>query len=178
MPRLKVIDPATATGRSKEIFEGPLAGKHFNILKGLANSGAGFQAYLALSGALKEAALTTQERELVALLMAELNSCDYCLAAHSSAGKRLGLTEDQMLDARNGTATDPRHRALLAFTTALHEKKGFVSDEDLEDFRSVGYDDGHIVEVIATYALNLYTNYFNHVNETPVDFPAAPALAR
>ena len=38
MPRLNTIDPATATGKAKEIFDGPLQGKHLNIFKGMANS--------------------------------------------------------------------------------------------------------------------------------------------
>jgi hypothetical protein len=51
-----------------------------------------------------------------------------------------------------------------------------VSDADLASFRKAGYGDGHVAEVVACYALNVFTNYFNHVNDTAIDFPAAPAI--
>lgn len=176
MPRLNIVDPATATGRVKEIFDGPLEGKHFNIFKGMANSAAGIDAYLALAGALGNAALTDAEREVVALAIAEANECDYCAAAHTALGKMAGLTDPQTVEARKGHLGDARLDALAKFALRLHEKKGFVSDEDLKTFKEAGYTDGHVVEVIATYALNLFTNYFNHVNQTDVDFPSAPAI--
>ena len=71
---------------------------------------------------------------------------------------------------------DPKLGALARFVVALNEKRGFVSDENLTAFRDAGYTDGHVAEVIAAYALNVYTNYFNHVNQTEIDFPAAPTL--
>ena len=35
MPRLNVIDPEKATGKAKEIFDGPLKGMQLNIFKGM-----------------------------------------------------------------------------------------------------------------------------------------------
>ncbi|MEL6396852.1 MAG: carboxymuconolactone decarboxylase family protein, partial [Planctomycetota bacterium] len=66
--------------------------------------------------------------------------------------------------------------ALSKFAAALHEKKGFVGDDDLSAFKNAGYDDGAVAEVVGVYALATFTNYFNHVNESDVDFPAAPAI--
>ncbi|MCA9312151.1 MAG: carboxymuconolactone decarboxylase family protein, partial [Phycisphaerales bacterium] len=100
MPRLNVVDPASASGKAREIFEGPLKGKHFNIFKGLANSGAGFNFYVAASGALADAALTPAEREVIALAVAEANSCEYCAAAHTAIGKMSGLSDAQTVEAR------------------------------------------------------------------------------
>ena len=174
MPRLNVVDPANATDKTKELFEGPLKGKHFNIFKGLANAPAALNAYVQLSGAVSGGSLSAAQREIIQLTAASLNSCDYCAAAHTAIGKQAGLTEQQTIQARNGTLDDPKLAALSKLTTALYEKKGFLSDEDLASFKSAGYDDGHVAEVVANYALALYTNYFNHVNDTVNDFPAAP----
>lgn len=176
MPRLNVVDPARATGKVKEIFEGPLKGMHRNIFKGMANSPAALGAYVALSGALKEGLLTPAEREVIALVTGEQNSCDYCIAAHTVIGKMAGLSESETVAVRRGAPTDPKHAALTKFVSALNEKRGFVNDADVAAVRAAGYGDGHIAEIIAVYALNLYTNYFNHVNETEVDFPAPPAI--
>jgi len=176
MPRLNVVDPQRAEGKARELFEGPLKGKHFNIFKGLANSPAALEAYLALSGALQNTQLTAKEREYIALATAEANDCRYCLAAHTALGKMAGLSDAEMLAARRGDGTDPRLTALGRFVRALHEKKGFVSDADLAAVRAAGYTDGHIAEITAVYALNVFTNLFNHVNDTAIDFPGAPPL--
>ena len=86
------------------------------------------------------------------------------------------LTPDQIIAARRGGSQDAKHDALVKFTLAVHEKRGFVSEADLAAFRKAGYTDGHVAEVVACYALNVFTNTFNHVNDTAVDFPAAPVL--
>ena len=176
MNRLSTIEPMQATGRAKEIFDGPLTGKHFNIFKAMATGPAALDAYLALSGALAKGQLSAKEREVVQLAVGEANGCDYCLAAHTAIGKGAGLTEAQTIEARRGSLADAKLNALARFTLAVHEKRGTVSDQDLTAFRAAGYTDGHVGEVIANYALATFTNYFNHVNDTAVDFPAAPKL--
>jgi AhpD family alkylhydroperoxidase len=113
---------------------------------------------------------------LIALSVGQANNCGYCVAAHTAIGAGAGLSADQILAARRGSVADAKHDALVKFTLALHEKRGFVSDADLASFRKAGYGDGHVAEVVACYALNVFTNYFNHVNDTAIDFPAAPAI--
>ena len=176
MARLQTIDPATAQGEAKALFEGPLKGKHLNIFKGMANSPAVLNAYLGMAGALSKASLSAADQELVQLAIGQANGCEYCLAAHTVIGKGAGLSEAETVGARKGQVDDARKQAIVRFAGALHEKRGFVSDEDLSAFRSAGFDDGAVAEVIAVYALATLTNYFNHVNETEVDFPAAPGL--
>lgn len=169
MPRLHVVDPTEPA--TKAIFDGPLRGKHLNVFKGLANSPAALEAYLQMSGALSKGIFTAQEREVIALAIGEANNCGYCVAAHSMIGKGAGLSEQQTLDARRGNPADAKHKALATFVMALHAKRGLTSEADLAAFKAAGYTDGHIAEAIAHYALNTFTNYFNHTNETTIDFP-------
>ncbi|MEO1715860.1 MAG: carboxymuconolactone decarboxylase family protein [Planctomycetota bacterium] len=177
MPRLNTVEPAQATGKAKEIFDGPLAGKHLNIFKGMANSPAALQFYLGGSGALAEGSLSAAEQEVVQLVFAQANDCDYCQAAHTAMGQGAGLSQDQTIAARRQSDLgDAKLSALARFAGAIHEKTGFVSDDDVSAFRSAGYDDGAIAEVIATAALATYTNWFNHVNQTAVDLPSPPAV--
>lgn len=122
MPRITAIDPALATGRAKELFEGPLRGKHINIFKSMAASPAVLDMYLGIAGAMKSATLTAKEQEVVQLAIAEAQSCDYCLAAHTVIGKSTGLTETQTVEARRGHMTDARLGALARFALAIHEK--------------------------------------------------------
>lgn len=176
MSRLPAVNPATATGRVKEIFEGPLRGKHFNIFKALANSPAGLDFYLGMAGALGNATLSEKEREVVQLAIGEANNCEYCAAAHTLIGKGAGLSEAQTVEARRGHLADAKLNALASFALAIHEKKGHVNDADVSAFKGAGYGDAAVVEVVAVYTLAVFTNYFNHVNATVVDFPAAPAI--
>ena len=176
MARLNVIEPEQAEGKAKELFEGPLKGMHLNIFKGMANSPAVLEAYLGMAGALSKGLLTAKECEAIMLAVGEANKCNYCVCAHTMLGKQAGLTEEETIAARKGELTDPKLAALATFALALHEKNGWVSDDDLAAFRDAGYTDGHIAEVVANYALSTFTNYFNHVNDTDVDVPAAPAL--
>lgn len=176
MARLAPVNPATASGKAKEIFDGPLAGKHFNMFKSMANSPAALQAYLGMSGALSHGMLSGQEREVVQLAVGAANACDYCVAAHTAIGKSLGLSEAQTIEARRGALKDAKLNALARFALAIHEKRGHVSDQDLAAIRAAGYTDGHIAEVVAGYALALYTNYFNHIAEPAIDFPPPPKV--
>jgi AhpD family alkylhydroperoxidase len=176
MPRLNPIDPAQATGRAKEIFEGPLKGKAFNIFRSMANSPAALDVYLGMSGALHHAHLNAKELEAIQLVIGEANNCGYCVAAHTAIGKGAGMTEQQTIDARRGKGPDAKIDVLVKFVLAVHEKRGMVSDGDVSALRAAGYGDGHIAEAIASYTLAIYTNYFNHVNQTPIDFPAVSKI--
>ncbi len=176
MPRLNTVDPARAEGKAKELFDGPLKGKHLNLFKGMANSPAALQGYLGLAGALNSAKLSGREREIIALVVAQTNECGYCLAAHTTLGKMAGLSEAETVAARRGEFADPRLTALTRFTRAVLDRRGAVSDADLKAFRDAGYTDAHVAEVVASVALNVYTNYFNRLNDTAIDFPPVPSL--
>ncbi|MGE3182163.1 MAG: carboxymuconolactone decarboxylase family protein [Phycisphaerae bacterium] len=176
MARLQTVDPKTAEGRAKEIFDGPLKGKHFNLFKALANSPAALDAYLGISGALSKGQLSAKELETIQLAVGQQNQCDYCLAAHTGLGKQAGLPADEIINIRKGKPVDAKLAALTKFSLALHEKRGNVNDSDIVALKNAGYHDGHIAETVAAYALATFTNYFNHVNQTEIDFPAAPAI--
>ena len=92
-----------------------------------------------------------------------------------------GLTADQILESRRGEAADGKTNALLHFCRKLVDARGQASDADVGAMRKAGFSDGEIIEVIAGVALNIYTNYFNQVAATDIDFPKVdplPAVAR
>ncbi len=147
-----------------------------NIIATMANSPAVAQAYLGFSQSLSTGKLSARLREQIALVVGETNNCGYCLAAHTALGKGVGLTEGETCDARRAEATDDKERAALQFARTIVSERGWVSDEDVQAVRQAGYDDGQIAEIVANVALNIFTNYFNHVAGTEVDFPVAPEL--
>jgi uncharacterized peroxidase-related enzyme len=176
MPRLTPIAPDKAEGRAKALYEGPLAAMPLNVFKSMINAPAAVEAYLAMGEKLSGGLLSASEREIVQLAVSQANGCNYCLAAHTGLGRKAGLTADQAKDARRGVMSDPRQGALVRFALALHEKRGLVSDEDIEAFKKGGYEDGHIAEVVANYAQATFSNFFNHVNDSELDLPAAPGI--
>lgn len=176
MPRLHHVDPTTDTGPGADLLNGPLKAKQINIFKGIATNAGVLQAFLGFAGGVKAGSLTEQEHEVVALVTGEKRGCEYCLAAHTQIAQGAGLTEDAVLAVRRGTVDDPRHQALVDFVTAILDTKGFVSNEQLDAFRGAGYDDAAVIEVIGAITVNTFTNFFNHVNETEVDFPVAASV--
>lgn len=177
MPRLPVIEPTNATGRAKELYEGPLKGKHLNIFKGMMNAPAMVETYLGMGSALKNASLTAKEQEVVQLAVVEANGCQYCASAHTAIGKGAGLTDEQIIGARRGAIeSDKRLDALARFAGAMYEKRGFVSDAEMSAFRNAGFNDQAMAEVVAVYAQAILTSTFNHLNDTAIDFPMAPPV--
>lgn len=147
-----------------------------NIIATMAQSPAVANAYLGFSQALSQGKLPAQLREQIALAVGEANSCGYCLAAHTALGKRAGLEDEAMVAARRGTSSDGSEHVALEFAQAMVRDRGQVTDQALGKLRAAGFEDGAICEIIANVALNLFTNYFNHVAGTEVDFPMAPDL--
>ena len=173
MSRIQQIAPEAATGKAKELLaavQGKL-GLVPNITRAMANSPSVLEGYLGLSGALGKGGLSAKNREQIALAVGQANQCDYCLAAHSAIGKMVGLTADQILDSRRGTAIDAKTDAMIRFARKVVNERGQVSDADVAEVRAAGLDDGAIAEIVANVALNIFTNYFNHVAETDIDFP-------
>ena len=178
MSRIPTVDPKQATGKAQELLNAVQAklGMTPNLMRAMANSPAVLDAYLQFSGSLGRGELSAKTREQIALAVAQANSCDYCLSAHSAIGKTVGLTTEQVRDARSGTAVDSKSNAILKLTTRLVVQRGLVSDSELSAARNAGVTDAEITEVVANTALSLFTNYFNHVAETEVDFPKAEEL--
>lgn len=179
MPRLKVVAPEAATGEVKEIYQAVKSrwGVIPNLIQGFGTSPVILKAYTALDSIISEGRLSEAEREIVRLVVSEVNHCSYCVAAHTQAGKAAGLSNAELVAVREGSPSDSKHAALVSFVRQVVEKKGFVSDRQIEDFRQAGYDDEHIGEVITIIGQKTISNFFNHVHETEVDFPAAPELS-
>jgi len=178
MTLLKALNPEQATGKTKELFnaiQGKL-GMVPNMMKTMGNSSALLEGYLNLSGALSGGAFGGKTGELIALVVAQSNSCDYCLSAHTYIGANLVKIDAETLEAaRKGNAKDAKTDAVLKFAKVLVNKKGLVSDADVNVAKAAGLTDGELGEVVGHVALNILTNYFNNTAKTEVDFPLVEA---
>lgn len=143
-----------------------------NLFRALSISPAALQGYLGLSGALDRGVLDGRTRARIAIRVAELNGCDYCLSAHTYLGAQLArLDASELAASRDGHSSDPRAEAALQLATAIVDARGHISDADLAAARAAGLDDAHVLEVVLHVALNTLTNYVNVVAGTEVDFP-------
>ncbi len=179
MERITPVNLQNVQGRAKELLDAVKAklGIVPNMTRSMAVSPSVLDAYLGFSGALSHGVLSARVREQLALDVGEANHCDYCVSAHSAIGKRVGLTDQDVLDSRRGTSADPKTDVLLHFARTVVAQKGVIEDADIAAVRDAGYGDAEIAEIVAHVALNIFTNYFNNVASTSIDFPKAPALS-
>ena len=173
MARIKIIDPAQATGKSKELLDSLQKSLKSvpNLAKVLANSPAALKAYMEFSGALGKGSLDAKLQQELAVAVAQEDGCEYCLSAHTAIGKLVGLTDQQILNSRKGQGTSPKATAALTFARELVEKRGQVPVSSVQALRDQGFTDGDIAEIVANVALNIFTNYFNIALDVDVDFP-------
>jgi alkylhydroperoxidase family enzyme len=148
------------------------------MFRTMGNSPAVLNGYLSFNASLGEGKLGAKLGELIALTVANANGCDYCNAAHSFIGEKLvHIDTNTISQARVGKSNDAKMQIALNFSRILVEKKGKVSDEDVNVLKDAGYDEAAIAEIIAHVALNILTNYFNNAAKVAVDFPQAELVA-
>jgi uncharacterized peroxidase-related enzyme len=149
-----------------------------NLFRLVATSPAALEGYLSMSGALAKGELPAPTRERIALAVAEINGCGYCLSAHTYLGKNVAKLDDAELAANQaGGSLDPKANAAVRFAVKVTEQRGHVSDADLKAVKDAGYSDAQVIEIVQHVALNTWTNYLNVVAQTDIDFPVVKVRA-
>lgn len=147
-----------------------------NVLKDMAPSPTVLKSYLSLSESLEEGVLDERLREKIALTIAQAHKNEYCLAIHAALGKSLGLSADEILDARRGSSPENRTNAALRFVRELLEKSGPVPAAGLQRLRKAGFLQAEIGEILAHVSLNLFINFYTEAMSPPLDFPRVEPL--
>lgn len=179
MKRIPTIEAPEANEKIAPLYEAvqKKLGILPNMVKALGNSSAALQAYLGISGALGEGRLPAKTREKIALFVAEQNGCHYCLSAHTAIGGLLRIPPSEIESARRGDADDGKERAILELAGQILATRGAVTDEILAAALAAGVTNEEVTELVANIAVNVFTNYFNSVAATEIDFPPAEPLA-
>lgn len=177
MQRIASLTLDTAPEASKPLLQAVKGqiGMVPNLFGVFANAPAVLQGYLGLSGALGAGKLDKGLREQLALTVAGRNSCDYCASAHTLMGKGAGVAADELAQNLKGTSANSKTQAALTFANKIVEARGNLADADLAAVRAAGYTDEEVVEIIAHVVANIFTNYFNHIAATVIDFPVVKA---
>ena len=146
-----------------------------NLYAAMAHSEHGLGNYIAFQSG--PSSLRAKEREIINLVVSQVNGCIYCLSAHTVLGKMNGLTDEQLIEIRKGSALfDTRLDALVKLVKSITENKGRVDSALVDNFYAAGYNEGNLVDAIIIIGDKTIMNYLHNLTGIPVDFPLAPSL--
>lgn len=173
MSRINVVTHANANAEQKELLDAIQAqlGMVPNFLKVLANSPVALRAFLGLHGVANDGCLDPQTRERIALALAQQNTCEYCLSAHTAIGAKAGLNRAEIQANREGGSQDAKAAVAVKLARSLAEHKGEISTAEILDARNAGYSDADIVEIITHVGMNILTNILGKASRVEIDFP-------
>lgn len=173
MSRINLVTKDTANADQSELLDAIQAklGTVPNFLKVLANSPAALRAFLGLYAIAENGSLDPKTRERIAVSIAQGNSCEYCLSAHTAIGRKAGLSNAELEANRAGGSLEAKAAGAVAFARALNEHLGEVTQAELDAVRKAGYGDAEIVEVIAHVGMNILTNLVGKASQVDIDFP-------
>lgn len=173
MSHLPLVNPANTSGIQESLFNqiNGAFGVVPNMFKAIGNSPAALESMWTSFGALGNGVLSAKLGEQIAVLVADINHCEYCLAAHTVLGQKAGASAEEMAAAQTGNSSDPKAQAALDFAAKLVNERANISSSDVEAVRNAGFNDAEIAEILAHVALNIFTNYTNVAFNVPVDFP-------
>ncbi|MCP3411461.1 carboxymuconolactone decarboxylase family protein [Bradyrhizobium sp. CCGB01] len=176
MSRLPVPPLESATGATAAVY-GQIKKAIGSVPNTFAAIGAhgpdALKAILLADSVLASGSLSKRDQETIKLVISEVAGCDYCVAAHSLLGKLAGLRPEQLKQIREHQPTgDDKRDALIRFVRQLAQSSGTVSAEDFAAIKAAGYTDAQLVEISLAFATTVFTNVFNRINDTEIDFPA------
>lgn len=176
---MRPIDPAKALGVSKQLLgrlERRIGRLPASVLV-VANSSNALRGYLSFFGALRSAGLPARLCEQIALLVSEINRCEYGIAEHSFFAHTVGVSDSDIVASRQARSSTPRFEAALGFVQVLLAARGRVGDAELLQLREAEFTDGQIVEIIGHTALTAFTSYLANASQLPAS-SAVPADLR
>lgn len=146
-----------------------------NLYATLAHSETALSTYLTLQNA--KSSINGKAREVVNLVVSQVNNCEYCLAAHTVIGGMVGFTPEQIVEIRRGRAPfDTKLDALARLVHNIATERGHANPAQVDAFLAAGWTQGNLVDVIVIIGDKTVTNYLHGTSRVPVDFPGAPAL--
>ena len=176
MSRLSVPDLTTDTGASGQVYAQikKAIGAVPNTFAAIAAHGpAALKSVLAADAVLATGSLSKRDQQIIKLVVSIAAGCDYCVAAHNHLAGLTGVKPEVLEQIRKGQPTgDAERDALVGFVRKLAQSSGTVSDEDFAAIKAAGYSDAQLVDISLAFATTVFTNVFNRINDTEIDFPA------
>ncbi|MFM9373353.1 carboxymuconolactone decarboxylase family protein [Streptomyces sp. Da 82-17] len=163
MPRLTPLTPDTAVGASRDLLADLVArhGQIGDMVSTMAHSPAVLGGYLQLSRAMGRAKLDRRISERISVAVQAQQGCGLCLDAHVGAARALGVDEEEIERAREGTSADPAIAAVITLALQVYREPTSITDEQIDALREFGYSDRATADVVGVVALNILTGAFN-----------------
>ena len=159
--------------KTQELLDGvrKLLGGTPNVFTTLAHSPAALGVFVNGLAAMSHSTLGPGLREQISVAVAGASGCDYCASAHTALGAMHKIEATELSRNLQAQSANARVAAGLNFARTIVEKRGRAADAELDAVRRAGYSDGEILDLVALVAINLLTNYVNHLAGTEIDFP-------
>jgi AhpD family alkylhydroperoxidase len=154
-----------------------ITGKMPNLYAAIGYSANALNSYLAYVSEQARGTFHAKEREAVYLIVSQFNGCEYCLASHTQSAIKNGWTEDETLLLRTGTHPDHKWQVIYRVIKSVIENKGQVSDDLLDGFYALGYQEAAIIDLFVLINVMSFTNYAFRLMQIPIDFPLAKNIS-
>ena len=177
MARFEVPSKAEVSANNQAIFDNLEKGLGFvpNLYAYYAKNETALGDYLSLQN--RKSTLRAKEREVINLVVSQVNGCRYCQSAHTVLGKMNGFTDDQVLEIRGGEAPfDAKLNTLAKFTKAVVENRGKVSETVKDEFFNAGYSEANLIDVIIVVGDKMISNFIHNLAGFEIGFPVAEEL--
>jgi uncharacterized peroxidase-related enzyme len=146
-----------------------------NLYATFAYNDAALADYLTLQN--RKSTLRAKEREVINLVVSQVNDCRYCQSAHTALGKMNGFSDEQILEIRGGTVSfDAQLDALAKFVKDTTINRGKPAADSVEALFAAGYTKAHLVDILIVIGDKIISNYFHGITQIPIDFPVAARL--
>lgn len=165
------------TENNQEIFDTleKMVGFVPNLYATYAYNDTALKDYLTLQN--RKSTLSAKEREIINLVVSEVNQCYYCLSAHTAIGKMNGFTDDQILDIRRVEVEfNEKYDALAKFVQNSVINRSKPSAEITESLFEVGYTEANMIDIIMVIGDKMISNFIHGTTNIPIDFPQAQPL--
>ena len=172
MPNYPLQTIASAPEKSKPALE--QLQEAFGILPNLpaviANSPKLINALVGLFAQVHSPGLSEAENQIVLLTDAVTNSSAYAVAFHTTLALQQGIRSEETSAIREGhLPKDRRFAALSNLAKTLIEKRGHLSEQELDSFIAAGFTKEQVLEVIAIVAASTITNYTGTIANPPLE---------
>lgn len=131
--------------------------------------------YLTLQN--RKSTLSAKEREIINLVVSEVNQCYYCLSAHTAIGKMNGFTDARILDIRRAEINfDTKYDALAKFVKNAVINRSKPTRSAVDALFEAGYTEANLVDIIMVIGDKMISNFIHGTTQIPIDFPEAQPL--
>jgi alkylhydroperoxidase family enzyme len=143
-----------------------------NLIGAMSTSPVLIDSLVGLFGKVHGGSFTEAQVQIVLLTDAVTNNSAWAVAFHTTLALKEGIDPVDVQAIREGRLPkENEFAALSGLAKTMIEKRGHLSDEDVNRFLSAGFGKDHLLEVIAAVAASTITNYTGSITKPPVEAP-------